>query len=92
MCKAILTISLDCSNVELNRDSLFYVMTNAFSDCTKLRIITFPDSGIRISDSAFKGCTSLEMIKSYGHDKFLQFSDIQTLQKVLCGTVGIIHM
>ncbi len=59
---------LDCSNVELNRDSLFYVMTNAFSDCTKLRIITFPDSGIRISDSAFKGCTSLEMIKSYGHD------------------------
>ena len=40
--------------------NLVYISSNAFSGCTNLASITFPEGVSSIGDNAFNGCTSLE--------------------------------
>ncbi len=53
---------LDCSAVEIKNGKELLINDFAFQNCTNLKKITFPHSGISIGRSAFSKCSSLEDI------------------------------
>lgn len=53
---------LDCSAVKMKDGKRFLVNAHAFENCTNLKKIIFPHSGIYIEDLAFSNCSSLEDI------------------------------
>lgn len=75
-------------------DGVVSIGDSAFQDCTKLSLISIPESVTRIGDNSFSGCSSLQSIDLPDNVEYIGVNAFRDIEKIYVnrGSVSLINL